>query len=96
MISLLVEFLVLRVMIRYHNMIPLSSLSLLIDTPHQLFVCMECMIQLMILALWLALCHPRGRVGSKDSSFGRDMVRKLHVLPLHYSWQETMQGESLA
>jgi hypothetical protein len=55
MISLLVEFLVLRVMIRYHNMIPLSSLSSLIDAPHQLFACMKCMIQLMILALWLAL-----------------------------------------
>jgi hypothetical protein len=54
MISLLVEFLVLRVMIRYHNMIPLSSLSSLINAPHQLFACIKCMIQLMILALWLA------------------------------------------
>jgi hypothetical protein len=55
MISLLVEFLVLCVMIWYHNMIPLSSLSSLIEAPHQLFACMECMIQLMILALRLAL-----------------------------------------
>jgi hypothetical protein len=37
MIYLLVHFLVLRVMIRYHIMIPLSSLSLLIVTPHQIF-----------------------------------------------------------
>jgi hypothetical protein len=49
------HFLVLRVMIQYHIMIPLSSLSSLIDVPHQLFACMECIIQLMILALWLAL-----------------------------------------
>jgi hypothetical protein len=34
MIYLLVYFLVLRVMIQYHNMIPLSSLSLLIVVPH--------------------------------------------------------------
>jgi hypothetical protein len=54
MIYLLVDFLVLRVMIRYHNMIPFSSLSSLIDAPHQLFTYMECVIQLMILALWLA------------------------------------------
>jgi hypothetical protein len=54
MIYLLVDFLVLRVMIRYHNMISLLSLSSLTDVPHQLFACMECMIQLMILALWLA------------------------------------------
>jgi hypothetical protein len=47
MIFLIVEFLILRVMIWYHNMIPLSSLSSLIfNTPHQLFACMECMIQL--------------------------------------------------
>jgi hypothetical protein len=50
MIYLLVDFFVLRVMIRYHNMIPLSSLSSLTDAPHQLFACMESMIQLMILA----------------------------------------------
>jgi hypothetical protein len=53
MISLLVEFLILRVMIRY-NIIPLSSLSSLIDAPHQLFACIKYIIQLMILALWLA------------------------------------------
>jgi hypothetical protein len=54
MIYLIVDFLILRGMIRYHNMIPLSSLSSLIDAPYQLFACIECMIRLMILALWLA------------------------------------------
>jgi hypothetical protein len=48
MIYLLVDFLVLRVMIRYNNMIPLSSLSSLTDAPHQLFAYIECMIQFMI------------------------------------------------
>jgi hypothetical protein len=47
------HFLVLRAMILYHIMILDSSLSSLIDAPHQLFACMECMIQLMILALCL-------------------------------------------
>jgi hypothetical protein len=46
MIYLHVDFLVLRVMIRYHNMISLSSLSSLTDASHQLFACIECMIQL--------------------------------------------------
>jgi hypothetical protein len=37
MIYLLVQFLILRIMIQYHIMIPLSSLSLLIVTPYQIF-----------------------------------------------------------
>jgi hypothetical protein len=49
------HFLVLRDMILYHIMIPVSSLSSLIDASHQLFACIECMIHLMILALWLVL-----------------------------------------
>jgi hypothetical protein len=67
MMHLLLHFLVLRVMIRYHIMIPLSSLSSLIDAPHQLFACIECMIQLMILALWLALEQSHLRRKNLDS-----------------------------
>jgi hypothetical protein len=37
MMYLLVVFLVLRVMILYHIMIPLSPLSSLIVVPHQIF-----------------------------------------------------------
>jgi hypothetical protein len=37
MMYLLVDFLVLRVMIPYHIMIPLPSLSSLIVMPHQIF-----------------------------------------------------------
>jgi hypothetical protein len=40
MMHLSLHFLVLRVMILYHIMILVSSLSSLIDTPHQLF-CMH-------------------------------------------------------
>jgi hypothetical protein len=55
MMHLSLHFLVLRAMILYYIMILVSSLSSLIDVPHQFFACMKCMIQLMILALWLAL-----------------------------------------
>jgi hypothetical protein len=48
-----IEFLVLRAMIRYHIMIPLSSLTSLIGVPHQIFANMACMILVMILPLWL-------------------------------------------
>jgi hypothetical protein len=41
----------LRVMIQYHNMIPLSSLSSLIVVPHQIFAYVACMILAMILLL---------------------------------------------
>jgi hypothetical protein len=41
--------------VSYHIMILVLSLSSLIDTLYQLFAYMKCMIQLMILALWLAL-----------------------------------------
>jgi hypothetical protein len=46
------HFLVLRAIILYHVMILVPSLLSLINTPHQLFACIKCMIQLMILALW--------------------------------------------
>jgi hypothetical protein len=51
MIYLLVDFLVLRVMIRYHIMILLSLLSSLIVMPHQIFAYVACMILAMILPL---------------------------------------------
>jgi hypothetical protein len=49
-IYLALIFLVLRAMILYLSMIPLSSLSSLIDMTHQHFACMLCMILLMILS----------------------------------------------
>jgi hypothetical protein len=49
MIYLLVDFLVLRVMIRYYIMILLLFLSSLIVMPHQIFVYVACMILAMIL-----------------------------------------------
>jgi hypothetical protein len=55
MMHLLVHFLVLRVMIRYHIMIPLSPLSSSIVVPYQIFANMEYMILAMILPLWLVL-----------------------------------------
>jgi hypothetical protein len=48
---LLVDFLVLHVMIRYHIMILLLPLSLLIVVPHQIFAYVACMILAMILSL---------------------------------------------
>jgi hypothetical protein len=54
MMHLSLYFLVLHAMILYYIMILVSSLSSLIDVPHQLFACIECMIHLMILVLWLA------------------------------------------
>jgi hypothetical protein len=51
MIYLLLHFLVLHVMIRYHIMIPLSHLSSLIVVPHQIFAYVACMILAMILPL---------------------------------------------
>jgi hypothetical protein len=48
---LLLVFLVLRVMILYHIMIPLPPLSSLIVLPHQLFANMAYMIVPMILPL---------------------------------------------
>jgi hypothetical protein len=51
MIHLLVHFLVSRVMIRYHIMIPLSSLSSLIVVPHKIFANIACMILAMIQSL---------------------------------------------
>jgi hypothetical protein len=62
---LALHFLVLGAMILYHIMILVSSLSSLIDAPYQLFACMECMIQLMILALWLASMALPGVVRTK-------------------------------
>jgi hypothetical protein len=44
MIYLLVDFFILRVMIRYHIMIPLSPLSSLIIVSHQIFVYVACII----------------------------------------------------
>jgi hypothetical protein len=41
-------------MIRYHIMIPLPSLTLLIGAPHHIFANMACMIVLMILPLYVA------------------------------------------
>jgi hypothetical protein len=46
MMYLLVDFLVLRVMIRYHIMILLSLLSSIMVMPHQIFIYMACMILL--------------------------------------------------
>jgi hypothetical protein len=51
MMHLSLYFLVIRAMILYYIMILVSSLSSLIDAPYQLFTYMECMIQLMMLAL---------------------------------------------
>jgi hypothetical protein len=51
MMHLLVHFLVLRVMIRYHIMIPPSPLSSLIVAPHQIFTNVACMILAMIPSL---------------------------------------------
>jgi hypothetical protein len=55
MMYFLVDFLILRVMIRYHIMIPLLSLSSLIDMPYQIFANMAYMILAMIFPLWLVL-----------------------------------------
>jgi hypothetical protein len=44
MMYLLVDFLVLRVMIWYHIMIPLSPLFSLIAMPYQIFAYVACMI----------------------------------------------------
>jgi hypothetical protein len=51
MIYLLVHFVVLRVIIQYHNMIPFSSLSLLNVVPHKIFTYVACIILAMILLL---------------------------------------------
>jgi hypothetical protein len=49
MMHLQLYFLVLRIMIRYHIMIPLSPLASLIVVPYQIFSNMTCMILAMIL-----------------------------------------------
>jgi hypothetical protein len=55
MMQLPIDFLVLRAIIRYHIMIPLSPFTLLVVVPRQIFANMACMILPMILLLWLVL-----------------------------------------